>query len=112
MFTVTSTMTRPSTSSPWWLDSPSLVNEGNVIREFQSDPLVLALSEVGSPDGLTLTRNFTYNSYNDYQNWISKVTEADPTIFANRNEYIVNNGHTLKIEESLDGGPKVVEKLL
>lgn len=112
MFTIISTMTRPSTASAWWLDTPSLVAQSNIVKELQNDPLVISMTQVESPDGLILTRSFDYNSYNDYQNWIAKVTERDQTVFAERNQYIVNNGHTLKIEESLDGGPTVIEKQL
>lgn len=110
MFTVISTTTRPSTASAWWLDAPEHAAERDIIVNLQNDPLVISKELEESADGLTLVRTFNFNSYTDYQVWVAKILEANPTLFANRNQYIISNGQTLKVEESVAGGPFVIEK--
>lgn len=110
MLTVTSTTTRPSTASAWWLDAPANAAARDIIINLQNDPLLLSTETVESADGLTLVKTFNFNSSIEYQNWISEIIEASPTIFTDRNQYITDNGQTLKVEESVDGGPAVIEK--
>lgn len=108
MFTVTSTLTKPTTSIAWFTDTP----DGLLVQNFYNDALVLSKNLTVSIDQLTKTSLLTFNSYNDYQNWISKAMEADTLIWIKRNDYYVANNMTLKIEESLDGSAAVIEKII
>ncbi len=108
MFKVTSTLTRPTTSITWFSDTP----DGLVIQSFYNDALVLSKTITTATDQLSKTTELTFNSYNDYQNWIAKATEADPLVWIKRNDYIVANSMTLKVEESIDGGAAVIEKMI
>ena len=107
MFTATTTITRSATSTPWFSDTP----DGTLLVSMNSDPLVLEQNITGA-DSLTRVSSLTFNSYNDYQNWITKAVETDPMIWIKRNDYIVANNMTLKVEESIDGGAAVVEKII
>jgi hypothetical protein len=109
MFTVTSTLTRPSASISWFSET----GEGNTLASMINDPLVISSSKSNDTvSPLSKTTSVTFNSYDDYQAWINKIQQADSTVFAKRNDYIVANGMTLKIEESTDGGTAVIEKLI
>ena len=108
MFTVTSTLTKPTTSIAWFSDTP----DGLVMQSFYDDELVLSKTMTTATDQLSKTTLLTFNSYNDYQNWITKATEADPLVWIKRNDYIVANNMTLKVEESIDGGAAVIEKMI
>lgn len=107
MFTVITTITRPTTSIPWFADTA----EGSVLANMNNDPLVIS-QEVTGGDTLTKVYTSNYDSYESYQAWIAKISEVDATLFAKRNDYVVANEMTLKVEESLNGATPVVEKLL
>jgi hypothetical protein len=110
MITVTATMTRPNTDSPWFLAADPAMSA--ILVNLKSEPEVLSSSSSISFDGLTSTGILEFNSYDTYYAWTEKLRTADPLFLVKRNDYIVNNGHTLKIEESLDNGPAIVEKLV
>ena len=110
MITVTATITRPSTASAWFLDTDPAADA--LHTNLRAEPEVLSSSTVQSDDGLTSTGILNFNNYDAYYAWTEKLRVADPLFLSKRNDYIVNNGHTLKIEEALDAGPAVVEKLL
>jgi len=110
MITVTATTTRPSTAIAWFLDTDPVAEALHTNLRLESE--VLNTSTTTSFDGLTLTGVLEFNNYDAYYAWIEKIKVADPLFLAKRNDYIVNNGHTLKIEESLDNGPAIVEKLI
>ena len=110
MITVTVTMTRPNTNSAWFLDVNQ--TEGAMMLNLQAEPEVLNISNVLSNEGLTSAGILEFNNYDAYYAWTEKLRTADPLFLAKRNDYIVNNGQTLKIEESLDAGPAVVEKII
>ena len=107
MFTVTSTTTRPDISVSWFTST----SDGEVLTTLFSDTLVIE-STTNGEDSLTRITSLTFNSYDDYQSWITKVTEADATLLLKRNNHIVTNSMTLKVEESIDGGTPVIEKLI
>ena len=108
MFTVTSTLTRPSQLISWFSDTP----DGTALKESMADSLILNKTITVGADDLSKVTTITFNSYENYQNWISKIQQASSTLLLQRNNYIVANSMTLKIEESLDGGPIYVEKQL
>ncbi len=108
MFKVTSTLTKPNTSIIWFSDTP----DSMVLQSFYNDALVLSKTMTTSTDQLTKTTELTFDSYETYQNWITKATETDPMIWIKRNDYIVANNMTLKVEESIDGGAAVIEKII
>jgi hypothetical protein len=111
MFTVTNTTTRPSTSIVWFAEHPDNTTEAAVLENSRNVPEILSFSSSVSSDGLTLTKIFTFNSYNEYQSWVQKVRTSDPALFEKRNKYVTDNGFTLRIETT-DGVTPVVEKLL
>lgn len=108
MFTVTSTITKPNTSISWFADTL----DGQVMQSLYEDSLILSKTMTISTDLLSKTTVLTFNSHETYQNWIAKVIEADPTLWIKRNNYCVANSMTLKVEESIDGGTPVVEKMI
>jgi len=108
VFTVTSTLTRPSQSISWFSDTP----DGTALKESMADSLILNKTITTGADDLSKVTAITFNSYDDYQAWNNKVTQADSTALLKRNNYIVANNMTLKIEESIDGGAAVLEKQL
>lgn len=110
MITVITTMQRPDTSSAWWFDA--LTTEAAIINDLITDPLMTSNTKVVSEDALTVTKTATFNTYTDYTAWIDKVLLADPELLIKRNLYIEANNQTLKIEESVDGNPPVIEKQL
>lgn len=107
MFTTTTTITRSNTSTPWFPDTP----DGAMLNSMLNDPLVVEQNITGS-ESLTRVLLLTFNSYDDYQSWINKIAETDNTFLVRRNDYIVANSMTLKIEESVDGGAPVIEKII
>ena len=108
MFTVTSTTTRPSASISWFSDTP----DGQILQDIGHDALVINKTITISEDELTKVSVMSYNSYDDYHAWIAKVVQADNTSFLKRNDYIVANGMTLKIEESIDGSAPIIDRLI
>lgn len=107
MFTATTTITRPATSIPWFSDTL----DGAILVSMNSDPLVTGQTITGA-DSLTRVSSLTFNSYDDYQSWITKVTETNNTLWIKRNDYVVANSMTLKVEEIVDGGAPVIEKMI
>jgi len=110
MITVTATTTRPSTAIAWFLDTDPVAEALHTNLRLESE--VLSSSTSQSNGGLTSIGILNFNSYDDYYAWTEKLRVADPLFLSKRNDYIVNNGLTLKIEESLDAGPTVVEKII
>ena len=108
MFTVTSTLTRPSTSIGWFSETA----DGAVLQGFANDALIVDKAITFSEDGLTKVSTMTFNSYDDYHSWISKVVQSDNTTFLKRNDYVVANGMTLKVEESIDGSAPIIDRLI
>ena len=108
MFTVTSTLTRPSQLISWFSDTP----DGTALKENMADSLILNKTVTVGADDLSKVTAVTFNSYDDYQTWLGKVAQADSTALLKRNNYIVANSMTLKIEESLDGSAAIIEKQL
>ena len=108
MFTVTSTLTRPSQLISWFSDTP----DGTALKESMTDSLILNKTITVGADDLSKVTAIVFNSYDDYQTWITKVSQADSTALLKRNNYIVANNMTLKIEESIDGAAAVLEKQL
>ena len=108
MFTVTSTLTRPSASISWFSDTP----DGIALKESMTDPLILNKTITAGADNLSKVTAVSFNSYDDYQTWLGKVAQADSTSLLKRNNYIVANSMTLKVEESIDGGNPVIEKMI
>lgn len=107
MFTATTTITRPATTTPWFSETP----DGSILVSMNNDPLVVAQTVTGA-ESLTRVSSLTFNSYDDYQSWITKVTNADNTLWTKRNDYVVANSMTLKVEETVDGGAPVLEKMI
>lgn len=107
MFTATTTITRPATTTPWFSETP----DGSILVSMNNDPLVVAQTVTGA-ESLTRVSSLTFNSYDDYQSWITKVTNADSTLWIKRNDYVVANSMTLKVEETVDGGAPVLEKMI
>jgi hypothetical protein len=107
MFTITATTTRSSTSTPWFNATPA----GSIFTTLYQDPLITAY-QINGEDSLSRSLSLTFNSYDEYQSWLNKINEADGTLLLKRNDYIVANAMTLKIEESIDGGTPIIEKLL
>jgi len=112
MITVTTTMTRPNTDSQWFMNADPALASIIASSKIELGSTILNTSTTTSFDGLTLTGVLEFNNHDAYYAWTEKLRTADPLFLAKRNDYIVNNGHTLKIEESLDNGPAIVEKLI
>lgn len=110
MLTVTVTTTRSNIESPWFHDADA--SSADVLATARQQSEVQSSTTSVSTDGLTFTGILNFNNYDAYYAWTEKLRVADSLFLAKRNDYIVNNGQTLKIEEALDAGPAVVEKLL
>jgi len=107
VLTVISTTTRPSTSISWFSDTP----DGAIIQNITNALIVNKTNTIGA-DGLSRENTLTFDSYENYLLYISKVNEIDATLLLRRNEYIIANGMTLKIEEKIDNGQPLLEKQL
>ena len=110
MLTVTATTTRPNTESPWFHDADT--SAAAILETARKQSEVQSSSTSVSSDGLTFTGVLTFNNSDDYFAWTEKLRVADPLFLVKRNDHIVNNNQTLKIEEVTDGAPPVVEKLI
>jgi hypothetical protein len=108
VLTVTSTTTRPNASINWFYDTA----DGAVLQGFANDALIVDKAITLSEDGLTKVTTMTFNSYDDYHSWISKAVQSDNTIFLKRNDYVVANSMTLKVEESIDGSSPIIDRLI
>jgi len=110
MLRVTSTMTRPSSESAWFFEAD--IEVAKVLNNLKTASEIQNSSTSISNDSLTYIGIFEFNSYGDYYSWTEKIREADAMFLLKRNDYIVSNGHTLKIEESVDNDTLLVEKQL
>ena len=108
MFTVITTLTRPSTSSSWFSET----TDGEMLRNMQNDELVLDKTTSTGDDGLSRITSLTFNSYDDYHTWLSKIIQLDSTFFLRRNDYVMSNNFTLKIEEVINGSSPIIDVLI
>jgi len=108
MFTVITTITRPNTSTVWFTETA----DGTIIQNMHNDELVVDHTITNSENGLSRITSLTFNSYDDYHTWISKVIQLDSTLFLRRNDYIMSNNFTLKIEEVINGSSPIIDVLI
>jgi len=112
MFTVIVTTTRPNTAISWFTESTENAADAAVLASYQNDESIISMNTTFSEDNLTKTLELAFNDYSSYQAWVGKILAASPMALVNRNEYIIANGSTLKVEEIYENGDRIVEKQL